>query len=393
MDSRWRGAVYGPPHFSFLALVMFAAVGFCASFSNDAAAAEGESQSFNVAVALPSGGRWAALGREVRAAAELAVADYLTATGGIGPQPTLSWYDDRCSADGGAGVAAEITARTAPERRPMIVIGHACPSAAQVAGVVYAAAGQTFLAAGALPQRIGTVKRLGPRHFRLPGEASPGQLIGETLAALPAEARVAFVRDRTQLAQTTLQAAADVLKARGRPAPLLETFAGAEKDFSALAQRLGTTGITHVALAAFPSEAALLMAELKKAVPGLVVYAGDTLAGDDFGRSASAAADGMRVAMAPDGRAFPLSAPVARRLAEQGVAASRTALATYAALQVVCSALQQAAGKPDFDMAKSLATSNFETIFGTVGFDGGGVARVPSTLFYTWDKGQLHAPN
>jgi hypothetical protein len=94
---------------------------------------------------------------------------------------------------------------------------------------------------------------------------------------------------------------------------LIETFAGADKDFTALAQRIKAAGITHMALAAFPSEAALLVGEVKQQVPGLVIFATDTLADDSFGRVAGTAAENMRIALAPDVRAFPRASDLASR--------------------------------------------------------------------------------
>jgi len=203
---------------------------------------------------------------------------------------------------------------------------------------------------------------------------------------------IAFVRDRTQFAQNALQAASAVLAAHGRNAMLLETFAGAEKDFGGIAQRLKAARITHIALAAFPSEAALLLGEVRRVNPDVVVLATDQLADPVFGRLAGAAADGIRVALAPDARAYPTAAATVARLNEAGLEASRTALATYAAMQVLLATVTAIEHPDPAQVVQALAANTFHSILGPLRFDAQGAASLPPHVFYTWRSGQLLPP-
>ena len=223
------------------------------------------------------------------------------------------------------------------------------------------------------------------------GDGSQGSLIGAALASAGPSARIAFVRDRTQFAQTTLQQAAAALTARGPGIVLVETFAGGDKDFSALAGRIKAANITHIALAAFPSEAMLLLGEIRKSNPNVQILATDQLADANFGHAAGSAADGVRVALAPDSRAFPGASALTARMESRGFVANRPALASYAATQIMAQAISTATtlGEP---IEKVLGSQQFATILGRLSFDASGTADVPSHVFYEWRNGQLLPP-
>ncbi len=336
-----------------------------------------------IAIALPLTGPHRTLGVEIRAAVELILGDAKDKSGT--PGLLLTWHDDQCSSAGGLAAAQSIT--TGP---PAVVIGHACPSAALAAAPVYAAAGLVFIASGQLPSRAMTTRRAGPLHFRMQADSDQGTLIGATLAAAGPDARIAFVRDKTQFAQSALQLTAAAMSARGRTPVLIETFGGGDKDFAALAQRIKAASITHLALAAFPSEASLLVAEVKKINPTITILAADTLADPAFARAAGPVADGIQVALAPDIRALPFAQSFATRLSAGGATPNRAAIASAAALEILIDALTR---MTDGTLAGKLSSGTFKTVLGPVAFDTTGAARLPSHVIYTWSGGVLHPPS
>lgn len=343
-----------------------------------------------IAIALPVSGPQKAVGDEVRAAVELALIDLRVRGGDLERAVSVSFHDDACSSEGGLSVARQITADL--QALPAAVLGHACPSAARAAAPIYAAAGVAFIAAGSLPTRASSASLGTSAFFRLPAEGSQGALIGSALLGAGFNARIAFMRDRTQYSQEALQAAFAVLQAGGRSVSIVETFAGAEKDFSAMAMRIKAAGITHIALAAFPSEAALLIGAIRQQSPAVVILATDQLADSVFGRLAGARANGVNVAFAPDYRQLPKAADIARRLQTVARTPSRTAIASYAALEVLASAVIRDNKVSEQSTIKSLATKAFDTILGPVRFDATGSANLPSYVFYTWNDGTLVAP-
>ncbi len=355
---------------------MIAALTFAASTAAVA------SDPARIAIALPLSGPHKALGAEIKAAIELTLADLAAVVGT--PAITLTWHDDQCSSSG--GVAAAKTIAIAP---PAIVIGHACPSAAHAASPLYAAAHIPFLAAGQLPGRGTATPRHGPLQFRMQPDDNQGREIGAHLATTSSAARVAFARDKTLFATTTIAAATAAFVARGRTIALTEIFSGGDKDFSALAQRLKAANVSHLVLAGFPSESALLVTEVRRLMPDLGIYATDTLADPAFARAAGSAAEGVHVALAPAAAAFPNAQPLSARLATGGMAAGRSALASAAALEIMVRALAQ---WPASELAQTLSQTTFDTLLGPITFDGNGTARVPSHVFYVWRGGALRPP-
>lgn len=385
------GVAFGPPlfficHRAVVALTVAVGIGSLGLTS-------AEAEPVRVAIALPLTGPQHALGRQIKAAVTFAL--NRPDRTGQGPKAPLdasslevTWHDDKCSSDGGLAAAQAIVA-AATSDRPHVVVGHVCPSAAQAAATHYNTAGIPFIAAGMLAARTTPTHRFGPKHFRLYSDITQGAAIGMALSEAGPAARIAFVRDRTAYAQEALSAAAAALAARGRPISTVETFAGADKDFAALGQRLSAAGITHMALAAFPSEAALLVTEVRKRVPEIIVFATDSLADLAFRRAAGSAAEGIKVALVPDSRAYPRAKALSDHLAAAGLETSRAALASYAAVEILQAQSSKDAGE---GLAEALAGGTFETILGAIRFDKTGAASVPSYLFYTWDKGELRAP-
>ena len=346
--------------------------------------------SLRIAVVLPASGPQLTLGREIKLAVELALDDARDRAGGDG-RVSVSWIDDQCSSAGGLAAAQATT--TAPEAiRASVVIGHACPSSAQAAGALYDKAGIVNITAGALPAREPQLHRFGSRHFRLPADGLQGAAIGAKLAAAGPEARVAIVRDRTLFAQTNMAPVITSLFAKGRAPVMTETYAGGEKDFSGLAQRIKAAGITHVALAAFPSEAALLVPDVRRLNPDVVIVATDQLAAPEFARLAGSAAVGIQVAMAPEAAAFPRAGHVAETLAAKGGKPSRAALASYAAIQVILAATDRTRADAD-SITKTISSGTFETILGPLSFDAAGSASLPSHVFYHWNGSTLVPPS
>jgi branched-chain amino acid transport system substrate-binding protein len=335
-----------------------------------------------IAIALPLSGPHKALGAEIKAAIELILSE--PSANGQAKTFDVTWHDDQCSGSGGVAAAKAIATS-----KPAAVIGHACPSAAHAAGPVYAAAGIPFLAAGQLPGRGVVTQRYGPLHFRMQPDDNQGREIGALLATTSSAARVAFARDKTLFATTAIAAATAAFVARGRTTALTEIFSGGDKDFGALAMRLKAANISHLVLAGFPSESALLVAEARRLMPDLGIYATDTLADPAFARGAGAAADGVHIALVPIPAAFPKAQPLVDRMAAGGVVAGRAALASAAALEVIKRAL---AATPASELAQALSQTSFDTLLGPITFDANGTARVPSHVFYVWRGGVLHPP-
>ncbi len=297
----------------------------------------------------------------------------------------LTFFDDACSAEGGARVARQISTL---EAKPIAVLGHACPSAAQSAAPIYSAANLTFMSAGFLPARQTMMRRFGPMQFSLPGDGSQATAIASMLADSGAT-RIAIVRDRTLYAIEATQAISAALGAAARNIVIQEIFAGGDKDFAGLAQRMKTANVSHVVLSAFPSEGGLLIAELRKANPTVVILATDQLADPGFPRSFPDAAEGVLVPLPADYHLLRSAANVVQQIQPSNAASARVALATYAALECLLAAIRDQQPLSTAGVAQALSGRQFDTILGTIRFDAAGAASLPRFGLFTWHGGQL----
>ncbi len=342
-----------------------------------------------IAVPAPVSGANRPLGIAILTAANLMAAE-INAAGGInGDTVVIEPADDPCRS--GASLA---TFEAMAQSRAAAVIGHSCAPTAVAAAALYERAGKVFIAAGAHIPTASIAN--GARVFRLPAaEAMPGTYLGASMAAMAQRqpgVRLALVRDRTQLATQQLQAASAALAAAGVTPVLSETFAGGDKDFSTLAARLAAAGVTHVGLAAFPAEAALLIADLAKMSPGVQVLALDYVATPEFVELAGAAIDRVRVVMRPDVATLityaPRAAALAKAMTDAGVTPTRAALYTAAAIEAFATAMRRpsASGASTADgIAASLKDPRgAETVLGPLGFDRAGNATLPVWQWHRW---------
>jgi branched-chain amino acid transport system substrate-binding protein len=347
-----------------------------------------QAQTLEVVVAIPAPltGRQASSGIAIQTMAGLIAAE-INASGGINGAPlVLSLHDDPCLTGGFSKSIADIAASPA-----VAVIGHPCAPSARAAIPTYAAAGKVFIATG-VDRRQGPRQNLEAFRFRIPvPRVSQATFIGQTLAAVPG-ARIAIVRDKTQL---TTSLAADVtaaLLAAGVTASTLEIFEGGSKDFAAMARRLATAKITHVALLAFAVEAGPIAAELVAASQDIDILGPDILASSEFPQLAGQAVARTRVVLEADvaalGRENSAAAALIARLTALGVKPTPAALATAAALQAWAAAARRAGTTQTTAVAKALAEAT-DTVLGPIAFDATGAAKADIWRWVRWRDGVL----
>jgi branched-chain amino acid transport system substrate-binding protein len=332
-----------------------------------------------------------AVGRSVHEAAR-ATAAALNAAGGVnGDRIVIAVFDDPCATGSRNGSIAEIAASDAAA-----VIGHACAASAKFAAPYYAKAGKLFIEAGAAHRQIAPVRST-DLAFRLPSaKQTQGRFLAAALAASASDSakpRIAMLRDRTQLAISHMQDVSKALALAGLNAVSLDTFTGGDKDFSGLAARLAAQRTTHVVLAAFPNEAALLIGDIFKAMPEIKILATDMIASDDFAAAAGPAIGAVRVVMQSDAREFATASPhvawLSHELGKAGATPSRAAYYTAAALEAWVAAARRV-GPGAADVAAHLQTGETaDTVIGRVGFDAQGEASVTPWGLYRWSLGRL----
>ena len=345
-----------------------------------------EATAANIAIDLvaPVTGPRKDLGESMVAAARIAV-DSINAAGGIkGATLGLRIHNDKCSSRGAAEVAGKLASMTPASR---IVIGMPCTSVVSVLLPRMAERGITTLITPITGnEQRGPPAPLPHSALRLPAQIAQGEVLGAYLAENAAAVRIAFVRDGTLQARALFQAAYRKVKAAGKRVGLVAVIRSGEKDFSALLQKLESAQVTHVALAAYPSEAGLLLAQASKLLPQVRFIGVDWLASSDVAAIAGAAVGRLEVFKAPDEGAFPQARGLIDALAAKGMQPSRSALASHAAVEAAAAALGSANGLQGTESpAEVLRRQTVETVMGPLTFTDSGNASIPAYIRYQFD--------
>jgi branched-chain amino acid transport system substrate-binding protein len=338
-----------------------------------------------VAVPAPMDGPRAPMGRAVHAAAAMVAADI-----NAGDSPVkveMVPVEDTCTS-----VAAARSVETLAAAKFDAVIGYACRASAQAAVSVFARSGQLLIATAPVIPPFG-LTQIGPTVFRLPvAEKSLGQYIGSRLAAAPAEARIAIIRDKTQQAIGLAQAVDAGVRAGGRMVQAAEVFTGGDKAFGPMVARLKTRGATHVALLAFPVEGGLIAAELVAALPDIEIIGPDYLATADTPLIAGAAASKLRVVLPGED---PLGAGASgqnlrARLKAQDIASGSEALVIAASIEAYVDAVRRAGSTEPATVAAALRSPPDRTPRYSAGvFDIRGHRVAPYWATFRWNDGRL----
>jgi branched-chain amino acid transport system substrate-binding protein len=306
-----------------------------------------------IAVAAPLSGPHQATGEAVRAGAERAVRALNDAGGLRGERVGLLVEDDGCES-----VKAAATAKAIVEKGAAFVVGHPCSGAAIAAAPVYAAGNVVLIAPGVRHPAL-TESRAGGAVFRLAGrDDRQGEAAAQWLARMAPNGRIALLHDRTRYARALAEDTARRLKAAGvAPLPMLSIVAG-RQDYSAITRRLRDGSADVLFIAGYPSEARLIVDDLKRAGLGTRVLGTDSLATLEFADVAAANGERLRVLLARD--------PEIGALAQ-------------AAVEAWADGVRQANSFRPEDVSAALARNGAQTnALGPISFDEKGDARIVS---------------
>lgn len=323
-----------------------------------------------IGAGIPLSGRFAEQGRAIQRSLERSIESTNKAGGVHGEPLRLVLGDDGCEAKAGAEAARKLVAE-----KVAVVIGHPCGSAAMAAAPIYAEAKVLTLAISRHPEL--TDKRAGPTIFRFAGrDDRQGTDIAVHVLSGADPRSVALVHDRTNYGRGLVDGVAKALAGKGIVPLLNEGIVSGDKDFAAVVAKIKETGATTVVFGGFPTEAAILLRQVRGAGLTASFIAGDALAVEDFATQAGPVADGVQVALtwsydgAGGGRLYG-PAQAASALAIWALAARRTP-------QGGVVRMDEPISRPDGQQLTD--------------FHPNGDLSVPSYRIHLWQNGRLVAP-
>jgi branched-chain amino acid transport system substrate-binding protein len=335
-----------------------------------------------VATVGPMTGQYAMLGGEMRAGAELAVADINAAGGVNGQKLVLEVGDDSCDAKQAVADANQLAGKGA-----LLVDGHLCSGASIPASGVYAEQKIVEISPGSTNPKY-TDERPGPGIFRVCGrDDRQGLVAGQFLAKNFAKKNIAIIHDRSAYGASLADATRAAMNTAGKKETLTDTYDAGQNDYSSLVSKLRAANIDVLYVGGYFNEAGLIARAMRDQGMGTILVSGDALATDEFWAIAGDAGEGTLMTYPPDPRRNPEVADVVARFRAQGVEPEGLVLYSYATIQVWAQAAAKA-GSTDFDrVIAEMAKDTFNTVLGPLQFDEEGDVKQSDFVVYEWHAG------
>ncbi len=335
-----------------------------------------------IATAGPMTGQYASFGAQMKAGAEMAVADINAAGGVNGEQLKLEIGDDACDPKQAVAVANQFAGSGV-----QFVAGHFCSGSSIPASAVYAEEG-ILMISPASTNPVFTDDRPGPGVFRMCGrDDQQGDVAGQFLVDNFADKKVAFIHDKTAYGQGLADATKAAYEKAGGTSALYEAYTAGEKDYTALVSKLKAEGVGVLYVGGYHTEAGLIVRQMREQGMDTVLVSGDALVTDEYWAITGEAGEGTLMTFSPDPRKNPDAAPLVEKFRAKGVEPEGYVLYTYAAVQAWADAVKTA-GSTDFDpVVKALNEGTFKTVLGESTFDDKGDVKLPGYVFYEWKAG------
>jgi branched-chain amino acid transport system substrate-binding protein len=339
-----------------------------------------------IAVAGPITGSDAAVGEQMRRGAVMAVADINARGGLLGQKLSLDVGDDSCDPKQAVSVANRFAVSGI-----VFVSGHYCSSTSIPASAVYADAGVIEISpASTNPAYTDDPAKKGWINvFRVCGrDDAQGQVAGAYIATHFKGKPVAIIDDKTTYGKGLADEARKALHSAGVTETVNESVNRGDKDFSALVSKLKQANTSVIYYGGYYTEAGLIVRQAKEQGLNATLVGGDGLVSEDFWKIAGDAGAGTLMTFSPDPRKNPTAAPIVAEFRQQGYDPEGYTLYTYATVQVFAQAATQAGSVKTEAVSKALHNGKFETVLGTLSFDGKGDVIGPGYVLFVWQNGK-----
>jgi len=345
-----------------------------------------------IGVAGPITGGSAAFGLQLKNGVEQAVAD-INAAGGInGQKIQLFVGDDRGDPKEGVSVANKFAAEGVK-----FVIGHFNSGVTMPASEVYQENGMLAITPAATNPRITDRKMW--NMFRVCGrDDQQGGVAGNLIAEKFKGKRVAVVHDKTTYGQGLADETRKAMNKGGVKEVLYEGVNRDDKDFTALVSKLKAANIDLLYWGGLHDTGGLIVRQMRDQGVKAPLMGGDGITDDEFASIAGPGAEGTLMTFSPDPRTNPANKEIVDVFRKKGFEPQAYTLYSYAALQLIKAAAEQAKTLDPKKVADVLrAGKPFKTVLGEIAFDSKGDVSNDGYLvdgkkkdryvLYTWKKG------
>ncbi|GAB5389989.1 MAG: branched-chain amino acid ABC transporter substrate-binding protein [Alphaproteobacteria bacterium] len=335
----------------------------------------------SIATAGPMTGQYASFGAQMKAGAEMAVAD-INATGGVmGEMLKLEIGDDACDPKQAVAVANDFA-----QKGVVFVAGHFCSGSSIPASAVYEEEEIIQISPASTNPKL--TDEGGPNVYRVCGrDDQQGSTAGQWLAKEYAGGKVAIVHDKTAYGKGLADETKKAMNAAGLEEVLYEAITAGEKDYTSLVTKLKQLDADVIYLGGYHTEAGLIIRQMRDQGMDTKLVSGDALVTDEFWAITGDAGEGTLMTFSPDPRKSDAAKDVVARFREKGIEPEGYVLYTYAAIQAWADAVETAGGLDPEGVMGALDSGDFSTVLGDLSFDDKGDVSLPGYVFYEWKDG------
>ncbi len=349
------------------------------------AMAERAHADIRIATTGPMTGESAVFGPQMRAGAELAVAD-INGHGGLpGQTVKLLVEDDACDPKQAVAVANRLAGE-----RVSLVAGHFCSSSSIPASKVYTDEGIIEITPSSASNRY--TDEGAWNTFRVCGrDDQQGRFTGHTLATIDRDQAVAILHDNTTFGKGVADATKQAMNAEGKQEALYQAYTPGERDYTALVSRLKQAHIEVVYIGGYHAAIGLIVRQAREQGFAAQFLGSTTLQTKALWDVGGPAIEGFRHVFYADPRTLPSAARVVQALDDRKIEPEGFVLYTYAAVQVWALAAARAGTIDPRTVAATLrAGSPWQTVLGALSFDAKGDIAKPAYAWYFWHDGAYH---
>ena len=351
-----------------------------ASIALAAGAAHAQTQ---IAVVGPMTGSSASTGAQMRAGAEMAVADINKAGGVLGKRLELQVGDDACDPRQAVSVANLMASR-----KVAFVAGHYCSGSSIPASKVYEEEGILEISPGSTNPKY--TDEGGWNTFRVCGrDDQQGSVAGRYLAAHFKGKKVAILNDNSAYGKGLADETGKNMKAAGLQPAMETAYTPGEHDYSAIVSRMKQAGIDVIFVGGYHTDAGLIARQAKEQGMNATLMGGDDLVTAEFWQIAGPAGAGTLMTFPADPRNRATAKAVVAAFKAKGFDPEGYTLYTYAALQVWAAGVKKANSTDPKKIAAALhGGMSADTVLGPIAFDRKGDITASDYVLYIWKDGE-----
>ena len=336
----------------------------------------------NIATVGPMTGNYASVGAQMKAGAEMAVADINKAGGVLGKQLALQVGDDACDPKQANSVANQMASR-----KVVFVAGHYCSGSSIPASKVYAEEGVLQISPASTNPKY--TDEGSWNTFRVCGrDDQQGLVAGKYMATKFKGKKIAVLHDNSAYGKGLADETKKAMNAAGLTETLYAAYTPGERDYSAIVSRLKQANIDVIYVGGYHTETGLIVRQAKEQGMNVTVVGGDALVTTEFWQISGPAGAGTMMTFPSDPRKRATAAKVVAQFKAKGFDPEGYTLYTYAAIQTWAAGVKKAGTTDSKKVAAALhAGLKADTVLGPITFDKKGDITTSDYVFYVWKDG------